>query len=100
MSSGPLRGLPDRPAKGTTARARAPHPNGFLLGAPQNDVRRHARRARGDVGELITRKREPAPLLSAGPVRKGAALDPEDEDLSCLILIHVIRAEVANAPLG
>src|SRR5437764_773447 len=100
MPSGPLRGLPDRSAKGTTARAPTPQPKRVLLGAAQNDLRRHARRARRDVGQRITRERERSALLSPSPVRKRAALDPEDEELACLILLNAVGSEVGNAPLG
>src|SRR3954447_8977475 len=98
MPSGPLRGRPDRPAKGTTAKARTPHPNGFLLGATQNNLRRHAGRARGDVGQLIPGECERPSLLSAVPVRKGAALDTKDKEPACLV--HPVSAEMGDAPLG
>src|SRR3954466_6309068 len=98
MPSGPLRGLPDRPAKGTTAKAPTPHPNGLLLGAPQNNLRRHASRARRDVGQLIPRERKRPSLLRAAPVRKGAALDAKDKEPACLV--YSVSAEMGDAPLG
>src|SRR5215212_937379 len=98
MSSGPLRGLPDSPAKGTTARARTPYSSGFLLGAAHNHLGRHTSRAGGGVGQLVARQGERPPLLSAIPVRKRAALDTEDEELACLI--HAVCAEVGDTPLG
>src|SRR4051812_16991478 len=100
MPSGPLRGLPDRPAKGTTAKAPTPYSNGFLLGAPQNNLRRHARRARRDVAQRITRERERSALLSASPIRKGAALNVQHKSLPRLILLNAIGSEVGDAPLG
>src|SRR3954470_10959192 len=98
MPSGPLRGLPDRPAKGTTAKAPIPHVSGLRLGATQNNRRGHARRARGDVGQLVPGERKWPSLLRAVPVRKGTALDMKDEDLACLV--HPVSAEMGDAPLG
>src|SRR3954466_359127 len=72
--------------------------NACLLDAAHRHLGGHAGRAGGGVGQLVPGKRERPPLLGAVPVREDAALDPEDQDLARLV--HHVRAEVGDAPLG
>src|SRR4051812_18646825 len=56
-----------------------PCARGLLLCAAHNDLGGHANRAGRNVGQLIAREGEPSPLLRASPIRKGAALNAQDE---------------------
>src|SRR5690349_21015185 len=71
-----------------------------LHGPPNNNLRRHARRARRDVAQLITREGKRAPLLSASPIRKGAALNVQHKGLPRLTLLNAVGSEVGDAALG